>query len=116
VSEQIVHTTDAKFEADVIKSNMPVLVDFWAEWCGPCHAIAPLIDQVATNYQGRLRVVKVNVDENPIAAQKFNVRSIPTLLLFKGGAVAAQQVGALSRAQLEGFLNARLGAPERSTA
>ena len=116
MSEQIVHTTDAKFDADVIKANVPVLVDFWAEWCGPCRAIAPVVAQIATQYQGKLRVVKLDIDQNPLTAQKYNVRSIPTLLLFKGGAVAAQQVGAVSKAQLEGFLNARLGTREQSTA
>ena len=116
MSEQIVHTTDAKFDADVIKANVPVLLDFWAEWCGPCRAIAPVLELIATEYQGRLRVVKLDIDANPVTPQKYNVRSIPTLLLFKSGAVAAQQIGAVSKAQLEGFLNSRLGTPERSTA
>jgi len=110
VSDQVVHTTDADFEADVIKSEQPVLLDFWAEWCGPCKMIAPLLDQIANEYEGRLRVVKLNIDENPQTPPKYNIRSIPTLLLFSGGAVAAQQVGAVSRAQLESFLSSHLGA------
>jgi thioredoxin 1 len=116
VSDQIVHTTDAKFEADVIKSDVPVLLDFWAEWCGPCKMIAPVLDMIATQYAGRLRVVKLNIDENPQTPPKYNIRSIPTLLLFSGGLVAAQQVGAVSKAQLEAFLNAQLGSARRSTA
>ena len=110
MSDQVVHTTDADFEADVIRSEQPVLLDFWAEWCGPCKMIAPLLDQIADEQEGRLRVVKLNIDENPQTPQKFNIRSIPTLLLFNGGAVAAQQVGAVSRAQLESFLSNHLGA------
>jgi thioredoxin 1 len=109
VSEQILHTTDDGFDADVIQSDTPVLLDFWAEWCSPCKMIAPILDQIAQEYDGRLRIVKLNIDENPQTPQKFNIRSIPTLLLFNQGSVAAQQVGAVGKAQLESFLGQHLG-------
>jgi thioredoxin 1 len=105
---EIVHTTDAAFEQDVVKSKEPVLLDFWAEWCGPCKMIAPILDTIAAEYKDKLRVVKLNIDENPKTPPKFNIRSIPTLLFFRNGAVAAQQVGLVSKAQLESFLEKHL--------
>lgn len=110
VSAEIVHTTDAAFEQDVVQSAQPVLLDFWAEWCGPCKMIAPILDTIATEYKDKLRVVKLNIDENPKTPPKFNIRGIPTLLLFRNGTVAAQQVGAVSKAQLESFLETHLNA------
>ena len=112
MSDRIVHTTDDRFDEDVVNSRYPVLVDFWAEWCGPCKMIAPILDVVAEDYKNRLRVVKLNLDENPQIPAKYNIRSIPTLLLFKDGAVDAQQVGAVSKAQLESFLNEHLPSSE----
>jgi len=108
VSDKIVHTSDAAFDADVLQNSKAVLLDFWAEWCGPCKMIAPLLDEVAGKYEDKLDVVKLNVDENPNVAQKFGIRSIPTLMLFKDGAVQAQLMGAMPLRQLEEFLDTNL--------
>ena len=107
-SPQIVHTSDATFDSDVLKSPEPVLLDFWAEWCGPCKMIAPSLDEIATEYQGRLRSAKLNIDENPQTPPRFGIRGIPTLILFKNGTVEAQKVGALSKSQLVAFLDSNL--------
>ncbi|MFM9991847.1 MAG: thioredoxin TrxA [Burkholderiaceae bacterium] len=107
-SELIKHVSDASFDADVIQSPQPVLVDFWAEWCGPCKSIAPILDEMAGTYAGKLQIAKVNVDENRDIPSKFGIRGIPTLMLFKGGHLAATKVGALSKAQLTEFLNQEL--------
>jgi thioredoxin 1 len=103
-----VYTSDDKFEADVLQSDKPVLLDFWAEWCGPCKMIAPLLDEAAESYAGRMTVAKINIDENPNAPAKFGIRSIPTLMLFKDGAVQAQKLGAMSKSQLTEFLESNL--------
>jgi len=108
VSDQIVHTNDSNFEADVLNSDKPALVDFWAEWCGPCKMIAPMLDEAASEYADKMSVVKLNVDESPNIAQKFGIRSIPTLMLFKDGAVQAQKLGAMSKSQLLEFLDTNL--------
>jgi len=105
VSDRITHTSDGSFDADVLQNDKAVLLDFWAEWCGPCKMIAPLLDEAATEYADKLAVIKLNVDENPQTAQKFGVRSIPTLMLFKDGAVQAQKMGAMSKSQLSECLN-----------
>ena len=104
----LVHISDDSFDTDVINSETPVLVDFWAEWCGPCKAIAPILDELAGEYEGKVRIAKLDVDANPKTAQQFNVRSIPTLILFKNGDVGAQHVGATSKQQLQSFLDTNL--------
>lgn len=108
MTESIKHVSDASFEADVLNSDVPVLVDYWAAWCGPCKMIAPLLDEAASQYQGRVIIAKLNVDENPETAAKFGVRGIPTLMLFKDGKAAATKVGALSKSQLGTFLDESL--------
>lgn len=105
MSQNITAVTDATFEQEVLKSSEPVLVDFWAEWCGPCRMIAPILDQIAQENAGKLKVVKVNVDENPGTPVKFGIQSIPTLLLFKEGKVADKQIGAVPKGQLAAFVN-----------
>lgn len=105
MSEHILQVSDDSFETDVLKAELPVLVDFWAEWCGPCKMIAPILDDVATEYAGKVSVAKVNIDQNPNTPPKFGIRGIPTLLLFKNGQVAATKVGALSKTQLKQFLD-----------
>jgi thioredoxin 1 len=107
-SPHIVHTTDATFSQDVLKSEKPVLLDFWAEWCGPCKMIAPILDEIATEYQDRIKIAKLNIDENPQTPPKFGIRGIPTLILFKNGTVEAQKVGAVSKSQLSAFLDSNL--------
>lgn len=108
MSDNIVHTSDSGFDADVLQSEKPVLIDFWAEWCGPCKMIAPILDDVAGEYADRVEIKKLNIDENPNIAQKFGIRSIPTLMLFKDGAVHAQKLGAMSKSQLTEFLETNL--------
>ena len=106
MSQAVKAVTDSSFQHEVLESDQPVLVDYWAEWCGPCRMIGPVVDQSATEHAGRIRVAKLNVDENPGAASRYGVRSIPTLMLFKGGHPVATHVGSLSKSQLDAFIAA----------
>ena len=108
MSDRIVYVTDASFEADVLKSGEPVLVDYWAEWCGPCKMIAPILDEIAEEYAGKVRIAKLNIDENPQTPPKYGIRGIPTLMLFKNGNVEATKVGAVSKSQLTAFIDSNL--------
>lgn len=107
-SDLIVHVGDSNFEKEVLQAEVPVLLDFWAPWCGPCKMIAPILEDLAQTYQGKLKIVKLNVDENQETPSKFNVRGIPTLMIFKDGASVATKVGALNKGQLEAFINASI--------
>ena len=107
-SNDIRHVTDDTFDPEVLKSETPVLVDYWAEWCGPCKSIAPILDEVAREYGGRLKVAKINVDQNQLTPAKFGIRGIPTLMLFKNGSLEAQKVGALSKTQLAAFIDSNI--------
>ena len=108
MSDDIVHVTDDTFENEVLQSEHPVLVDYWAEWCGPCKMIAPILDEVVGEYSGRLKICKLNIDENPATPPKFGIRGMPTLMLFMEGAVEATNVGAVSKSQLTAFLDGSL--------
>ncbi len=108
MSENISHVSDTSFDSEVLASQVPVLVDYWAEWCGPCRMIAPILEDVAKEYQGRLKVAKVDIDSNQQTAMRFGIRGIPTLMLFKGGEMAAQKIGALSKSQLTAFIDSNL--------
>jgi thioredoxin 1 len=108
VSEKIIHITDDTFEQEVLQSQTPVLVDYWAEWCGPCKMIAPALDQIAAEYEGRLKVAKLNIDENQSTPPKYGIRGIPTLMLFKNGNLEATKVGAVSKSQLAAFIDSNI--------
>jgi thioredoxin 1 len=108
VSQQIIHVTDSSFDQDVLQSDRPVLLDFWAEWCGPCKAIAPLLEEIAGEYAGKVTIAKMNVDENPKTPMRFNVRSIPTLILFKNGKAEGQKIGAGRKGEFAAFLDSKL--------
>jgi len=105
MSDNIIHVSDDSFEQEVLQSEMPVLINYWAEWCGPCKMIAPVLDEVASEYADKVRVAKLNIDENPATPPKYGIRGIPTLMLFKNGEVEATKVGAVSKAQLTAFLD-----------
>ncbi len=108
MSSDIVYVTDDSFEEDVLKSDIPVLVDYWAEWCGPCKMIAPILEEIVGDYIGKLKVAKLNIDENSATPPKFGIRGIPTLMIFKDGDVEATKVGALSKSQLTAFIDSNL--------
>jgi len=108
MSNKIIHVSDASFEKDVLKADGPVLLDFWAEWCGPCKMIGPILEAIAPEYEGKITIAKMNVDENPQTPEKYGVRGIPTLTIFKNGNVEANKVGALSRSQLTAFIDSTI--------
>jgi thioredoxin 1 len=108
VSDKIVHVTDDSFESEVLQSSSPVLVDYWAEWCGPCKMIAPVLDEIADEYEGRVKLAKLNIDDNPNTPPRYGIRGIPTLMLFKDGEVEATKVGAVSKSQLTAFIDSNL--------
>ncbi len=108
MSDQIIHVTDATFESDVLKSSEPVLVDYWADWCGPCKMIAPILDEISGEYAGKIKIAKLNIDENPQTPPKYGIRGIPTLMLFKDGSVEATKVGAVSKSQLTAFIDSNI--------
>ncbi|MGD1983906.1 MAG: thioredoxin TrxA [Chromatiaceae bacterium] len=108
MSDKIVHVTDDDFENEVLQSNAPVLVDYWAEWCGPCKMIAPVLDEIADEYDGRVKIAKLNIDDNPTTPPRYGIRGIPTLMLFKDGEVEATKVGAVSKSQLTAFIDSNL--------
>jgi thioredoxin 1 len=107
-SSEIYHVTDETFEPEVLKAEVPVLVEYWAEWCGPCKSIAPILDEVAKEYDGRLKIAKINVDDNQSVPAKFGIRGIPTLMLFKNGNLEATRIGALSKSQMTAFLDSNI--------
>ena len=108
MSDKIVHVTDDSFESEVLQSSEPVLVDYWAEWCGPCKMIAPVLDEIAGEYDGRVKIAKLNIDDNPNTPPRYGIRGIPTLMLFKDGEVEATKVGAVSKSQLTAFIDSNL--------
>lgn len=108
MSGTILHVTDDSFEDNVLKAELPVLVDYWAEWCGPCKMIAPILDEISADYAGKMAIAKLNIDENPDTPPKYGIRGIPTLMLFKNGNVQATKVGALSKSQLTAFIDSNL--------
>ncbi len=108
MSDRIIHLTDSSFEEQVLKAEGPVLVDYWAEWCGPCKMIAPVLDEIAEEYAGKIRIAKLNIDDNPATPPKYGIRGIPTLMLFKGGNVEATKVGAVSKSQLTAFIDSNV--------
>ncbi|MES9903579.1 MAG: thioredoxin TrxA [Sedimenticola sp.] len=108
MSEQIVHVTDDSFESEVLQASQPVLVDYWAEWCGPCKMIAPVLDDIAGEYSDRVKIAKLNIDDNPNTPPRYGIRGIPTLMLFKDGEVEATKVGAVSKSQLIAFIDSNL--------
>lgn len=108
MGSDILHVTDDSFEDNVLKAELPVLVDYWAEWCGPCKMIAPILDEISADYAGKMSIAKLNIDENPDTPPKYGIRGIPTLMLFKNGNVQATKVGALSKSQLTAFIDSNL--------